>query len=600
MCSLKHLFALLLFVCLFLSLQAQYITHGPAIGGLKPNSVRMYLRTSFASSFTVQLSEDSMFSKTRDYIGQTLAQNDTTSLLTLHWLEPNTLYYYRVMFNGQLDMRMGSFTTAPPIGKKGHYVFATGSCQETPNMKVFDAIPLHQPRLFLHTGDWTYPSYQLDNSYPTNYNTVKKAWRKHYEEDRMKDMLLTVPIDYVPDDDDGFGPSRDFWWGVGFSQDPVTDVITNYFTHDTITQIMRSNVMKGYTDFFPGYTELPDTSIGLYHSFEMGNCKFIFLDTRSFADVPTKAYQYDANTNLWSFNPPAGHKLLGDKQMQWLKDELKNATADWKFLVMGVPFNKNLRLLIDFALNYQQLALSIAGVNGTGFRLSAGFAGYWAGFPEEQNDLLDFIAANELKDIIVVSGDTHHNVMDDGTNAGLPEINASGLSVTGTNLAYFLDLFGQLIPNAPSMQNEIWNGGGNGLGNNNFKNAFGKIEVFNADSVKLYIIDEDNEVISAITIPHSGKTFPEPEVNNEVLINVYPVPPQGGNIVVQLNPDYQIFFQDRCYLTDMAGRQVAEISVSEFIFNTALLNIDSDMPHGAYLLVYEHGKDKSVKKILLP
>lgn len=596
-----RLFITLLLLLITTSGYAQFITHGPAIGGLTPHNARMYLRTASAQNFAVQLSQDSLFTKTRTYAAHTIAQNDTTAIVELNLLQPNKRYFYRVLFNDIPDAKQGSFRTFPPDGSKGNYVFATGSCQETPNMKVFDVITQHQPNLFLHTGDWTYPSYQLDNSYPANYETVKKAWQRHYEELQMKEMLLTVPIDYVPDDDDGFGPTRNFWWGIGYTQDPVTQEVYNFFTHDTITPIMRSNVMRGYTDFFPGYTQLPDTSIGLYHSFIMGNCEFFFLDTRSNADVPTQAYTYDAQTNRWAFNPPPGHKIIGDKQMQWLKNGLKNSTADWKFLVGGVPFNKNIRLLIDFALNFQNIALSIAGFEGTGFRLSASFSGYWAGYPEEQNDLLNFIAQNDLKDVIVLSGDTHHNVMDNGENAGLPELNASGLSVTGTNLAYFLDLFSNLIPNAPSVRNSIWNSGGNGLGNNNFKNAFGKVEVFQADSVRLSVIDEDNAVISYITLPHSGKTqntAATPKTN--IIESVYPIPPTGGQLIIRLHHQHLILPTDKCYFTDLSGKQIASVPISDFVFNTAEVNTKNTLLHGIYLLVYEHNGKKETVKVFMP
>jgi len=597
----KRSFSFLLFYFCSLPLVfAQFVTHGPVVGALGPHSARMYVRTSFERNFILQLSQDTLFGKTIQFAGHTVADKDFTTILNLTGLQPYTFYYYRLLFDGQPDERKGSFTTFPPEGQKGHYVFTTGSCQETENMKVFDVIPLHQPNLFLHTGDWTYPSYQLDNTYPTNYNTVQLAWRRHYNENRMKDMLLTVPIDYVHDDDDGFGPHREAWYSTTYTQDSLSGEIYNGFTFDTITQQMRSNVFKAYTEFFPAYA-LPDTSIGLYHSFKMGNCEFFFLDTRSNSDLPTLAYQFDVATNLWSFNPPPGHKIIGTKQMQWLKNGLMNSNADWKFLVGGVPFNKNIRLIINFALNFQQTALSIAGVNGTGFRLSASFAGYWAGYPEEQNELLQFIADNQLKDLIYISGDTHHNVIDDGTNAGMPELNASGLSVTGTNLAYFLNLFGQLIPNAPSISDSVWNGGGNGLGNTNFKNAFGKIEVFNADSVKLYVIDEDNEVVSHITIAHSGKTnTPTANTANNILSKVYPVPPQSGQLIVQLQPDYTINPADRCYITDMAGKTVAQIPLESFTYNTAIIDV-SHLPHGNYIVVYQSGNNQcESQKIYLP
>jgi hypothetical protein len=189
--------------------------------------------------------------------------------------------------------------------------------------------------------------------------------------------------------------------------------------------------------------------------------------------------------------------------MEWLKNGLKNSTADWKFLVMGIPFNKNLIHLINLGIHFQDLEISAGGETGTGFRLAASWSYYWAGYPQSQNELLNFIHENDLKDIIVISGDTHHNVMDDGRNAGLPEINASGLSVTGTVLAHYMNLIGR-VAGYPRIKKYLWNGGGNGVGNKNYKNAFGQIDINGTESVKLSFVDEDDHVISCINIPHSS------------------------------------------------------------------------------------------------
>ena len=49
----------------------------------------------------------------------------------------------------------------------------------------------------------------------------------------------------------------------------------------------------------------------------------------------------------------------------------------------------------------------------------------------------------------------------------------------------------------------LWNQGGMGIGNDNIKNAFGKMEVFGNDSVQLCIIDEDDERIACYTVKNS-------------------------------------------------------------------------------------------------
>ena len=60
----------------------------------------------------------------------------------------------------------------------------------------------HHPDVFLHLGDWTYPSYQLPSNYPEDWSMVELSYRKRYEEINMREMLRDLPVDYVYDDDD--------------------------------------------------------------------------------------------------------------------------------------------------------------------------------------------------------------------------------------------------------------------------------------------------------------------------------------------------------------------------------------------------------------
>jgi hypothetical protein len=119
--------------------------------------------------------------------------------------------------------------------------------------------------------------------------------------------------------------------------------------------------------------------------------------------------------------------------------------------------------------------------------------------------LLDFIKNNKINDVIVVSGDTHHNVIDDGTNGSLPELNASGLAVAGTHLAYYMNKFSKLM-GYPRYDKYAWNQGGGGLnGNKNFKNQLGKIRVVGNDFVELSVVDEDNTELCTYKVIHSTK-----------------------------------------------------------------------------------------------
>lgn len=482
---------------------AQYTTHGPLIGNVTDTSATIYLRTSTPA--TVEVCAISLKSDLRCFEGQTVSERNNSNLFEIVSLKPNTKYMLRFKVNGVADSVKGSFTTFPLVGQSGNFTFTTGSCQETSNMKTFDRMAEINPRLFIHTGDFTYPSYQMNDDYPAKYEAVQQSYQKRYEEKRTREMLWHVPIAYIPDDDDGWGAARKT--GVAAAKYYVDTSagkkrIINYIRRDTFPDVFRYNCFKGYVEQFPHYS-LPDTSDGLYHKFSFGNCDFIVLDTRSTADNNADQFDYDTNKNKWTFNSKPDNHLISPKQMTWLKQQLINSNADWKFIVCGLPFNQNIKHLIDIGIKMQDMVVGAAGEKGTGFRLAVSFATYWAGFPNDIDELLSFINTNNIKDVLVISGDTHHNEIDNGRNAGLPEINASGLSVTGTHLGHYMDLVSKVVA-YPGLKKYLWNGGGGGLGNKNYKNQFGKIEVSGKNFVDLSVVDEDGETVAKQTIWHSS------------------------------------------------------------------------------------------------
>lgn len=494
----KHLFSAILLLCLATGGSAQNILYAPVLGGATDTSVRILFFTSAPVSFRMEVSRDSSFSSADIYTAVTDSRLHNRGLVDVHGLTPDTRYYYRVMIDGRPDERKGSFTTWPAEGTRRHYTITTGSCQETDDMKAYDVMARHKPDVFIHTGDWTYPDYMVPG-YPTTEEFIFKGYEKRYTEKSMKEMLPYTLIDYVADNHDGTGMGiHEHLRAARFREDSAKGII-NYFDIDSDLCKWRSNVIQGYMHYYPGYP-LADTSHGIYHSFRMGNAEFFVLDTRQDAELNVRGFLYDSTANHWTFAPGPQHKIISDTQMQWLKDGLKNSTADWKFIAMGVPFNKNARHLINLGIHYQDLELAD---QGTGFRMASSWSCYWAGYPASQEDLLGFIRDNNIKDILVISGDTHHNVMDDGRNAGLPEINASGLSVTGTVLAHYMNLIG-VISGYPNIKKYLWNGGGNGIHNKNYKNAFGQIDINGRESVRMSFVDEDDHVICALDIPHSS------------------------------------------------------------------------------------------------
>ena len=588
----------LLLFCLFAStVFAQTITHGPMIGGVTENSARIYIRTNQATNFILEYSTDSLFSAFQSINSGTDAASDSSKIINLSSLNTSTHYYFRYRINGVIQNVRGHFKTFPTVGTAGHLVFVTGSCQETPNMKVFDLMPTYKPDLFIHTGDFTYPSYQLPRYFGANYpetrGTIELAWRKRNEEPVCKEMLKKMPIAYMPDDDDTWGNSKYFKGGGAMVRYDFGKLI-NYFDLIPRTQEMRDNCLKGYHDFFPGYPVVNDTD-GYYHAFKVGNCEFFMIDVRSCNTGGWNNLKYNSALNLWTFdgNNPA-HTLLNHPQLEWLLNGLRNSTATWKFIISGVPFNRNIQPLVELPLLIQGMEFNIAGNAGTGFRMSYSFSDYFGAYAYEREKILHYIKDNAIKNVIVISGDTHGCAIDDGTNAGLPEMNASGLSVSSTELYFqFNNILSQI---GFDLNKWLWNKGGLGIGNTNMKNAFGKMEVFGNDSVQLDVIDEDNFTVAHLTIKNNNivSSVNELKVMND-LVRIFPNP-ASDKIQLEVNTKYIGEKIQRIRIYDITGKEMLTKS-----FNTAAINIEipiTQLSSAAYLITIETDKSFAVQKFV--
>lgn len=482
-------------VHLLLSLSAQYITHGPVFGAVTSTSCKAYIRSKQCGKVLMELSTEESLNNSFSFSGNTDSLRDKSVMLRLSSLKPDTKYYYRILFEGWEDSVRGFFRTFPAEGTLGDYSFVTGSCQETENMKVFDAMPLNNPYFFMHTGDYTYPDYMISRSYADSQEGIDSSYRRRYNEKVMKGMLRSVPIDYVFDDDDYVGAGAGRYHINGFDAKRIKGRLHYNMPADTFPPHWRRNVIKGYAEYFPHY-ELPDTSEGIFHSFKFGNAEIFVIDRNSDKDFPDgDCFKYDSIKKRWLFEPDSSLTLFGNKQMDWLKKSLLESKADWKFIVSGVPLNGACRKLIDAGIKIQQLSWG----SWSGFQLALGFSRYWAGYPRERDDFMQFVKENNLKNILVISGDTHHSVMDDGSNAGFPEMNASGLSVSTTELAKYLKLIGHGL--GLYRWKKIWNKGGIGISSRPCKNGFGKVRIVGRDYVEMSIVDEDNRVISSFQVP---------------------------------------------------------------------------------------------------
>jgi phosphodiesterase/alkaline phosphatase D-like protein len=139
----------------------------------------------------------------------------------------------------------------------------------------------------------------------------------------------------------------------------------------------------------------------LYFAQQWGrNTIFVNVDTRSYRDVRLKALKGGDDTGVRADNPD--RTMLGSTQLAWLKRTLlaaqKNGTT-WKFIAISSPIDK-------------------LGAVGSG---DDGGKSWSGGYRAERNNLLKFIADNNIKNTVFLAADDHQNRVNELTYLDNPK-----------------------------------------------------------------------------------------------------------------------------------------------------------------------------------
>lgn len=183
---------------------------------------------------------------------------------------------------------------------------------------------------------------------------MRAAYELAFDAPGQQALYLRAPLAYTWDDHDYGGDGSDR------------------------TSPARTAVQSVYRDFFPHY-ELPGgTGSGpIYQAFTVGRVRFILTDGRSERDPA------DAPDG-------PGKSLLGAMQKEWLKAEFLAARDSAAIIVWvnSVPW----------------IAQPAVG------------ADHWGNYATERRELSDFLVANGISNLVMLSGDAHMLAADDGTN----------------------------------------------------------------------------------------------------------------------------------------------------------------------------------------
>lgn len=469
------------------------IVWGPVMGATSSSSITIAFKAKLQQKEFVVILSDAKGERITVQPVHAYSETVTGTLhkFKLEGLQANTQYSFTI-YNTE-DTLSGSFKTFPETGSKHPFSFTFGSCNENyENQGIFSVMEKQNPLFFLHLGDWTYPDHEVypehkpggkNRLYSAQYNEALAAYDVRCTLPYMRNFMQHTPMDFIYDDDDMTidGCSRTTYTELSMvgnvcemSELPMPDSV-------------RMNTINAYYASFPHYDMPHAKTEGAYHSFRCGNVEIFFVDTRANRSPDTEIFK-PRKKGKWKMKVDATHSNLGEEQYQWLLNGLKNSTADWKIIASGTNFNIGYKKVLDLSMVLQSYMLP-NGLNGA--FVAAMLSSTWSGYPFQQRGIVNFCHKNKIQNVAVISGDAHTAAIDDGKNSGLPECMSGNLAVENTKQ---LDYVHNML------QFDIWNKGGQGLGNTNYENTMGKIEVFGADSLRMNVVDGKGKLLTTYTL----------------------------------------------------------------------------------------------------
>ncbi len=337
------------------------IVSGPMLGPVELRDAKIWVEVS-PEVKSVSLQYNKKGDKTRKTIFYKGALgNDFNPLyFTVGGLDINTAYEYRLLVDGKITTYGGQFTTRDlwqwrkPIPE---FSFLTGSCSYfnepefdrpgTPYGKdasIFNTMAKEKAAFMLWLGDaW----YTREVDYYSDWGLWYRASHDRAVPE-LQPFLKSMPHLATWDDHD-YGPN---------------DIGKNYILKETSRNVFNSYFCNPSSG---------ENGQGIYTMTSWGDADIFMTDNRWWRSA-------DRMPDSVNGQPNPEKKMLGDQQMEWLKNSLLFSSATFKIITVGSqvlnpvsPFDK------------------------------------WRDFPAEYQELMDFLAANKISGVLFLTGDRHHS-----------------------------------------------------------------------------------------------------------------------------------------------------------------------------------------------
>lgn len=331
------------------------------IKGVSKGEVRINYKET--TETTISSSEWGNLSNTDDY----------TVSLDLNGIKSDAEYKYQVEFSDGKRSEWFDFRSFPAQNEPGKFSFVFSACQREKYLShnVYEHIEKDSPTFVALLGDQMYGDYDGNLNKMEEYlandslmqkameegetilseKTVLQAFRNKYHRtfgENFQKMSSSIPIMGTWDDHD-YGKDN-------------SDSAYRY----------KEEAKKVFKENYPAYPyEVEDG--GIFYSFTIADVDVFVLDTRWYRSPMEN-------------NDDESKKMLGDDQLAWLLNGLKQSSAPFKIIFSSVPMN-------DY-----------------GGDTSSRRKGYdsWMSYKYELNKLVSFIKENNIQGVLVFSGDQHY------------------------------------------------------------------------------------------------------------------------------------------------------------------------------------------------
>jgi alkaline phosphatase D len=404
--------ALALTVSCAVAAEAPLMEQGIQFGDLSPGKAIVWSRSDRPARMMVEYAFNEQFTRSRIVRGPyALESSDFTARQDLVGLPDGKDVFVKVWFEDLTNARSksepvtGRFHT---IGKRDDIRFVWGGDtagqgwginEDFGGMKIYEAMRQVEPQFFIQSGDSVYSDGPIPESKPaengqiwTNLvtpevskvaetlNEFRGRYKYNLLDNNLRRFNAEVPQIWQWDDHEvvnNWSDSKDL------SADPR-------YTEKNVPTLI-AHATKAFQEYAPLRPHDAEESERVYRKLSYGKLLDVFvIDMRSYRGPNTANLQTQESTET---------TFIGEKQLSWLKAEMKNSKATWKVISADMPIGLNVADgTVDDIPNGTPRWEAIANGN----------SGVAAGRELEIARLLSFIKHEHINNIVWLTADVHY------------------------------------------------------------------------------------------------------------------------------------------------------------------------------------------------